>query len=88
MDLGLFTLSDSLPLDDQVVLTYVPALPPPEASFSLLSHREDKLKEITRDNTQLFVNALFSLPTRREELGVIADLPAITTPMPRLLQIF
>lgn len=41
------------------------------------------LKNITRDNTQLLINEVFSLPTRQVEFAVVADLPNPTTLLPR-----
>lgn len=45
--------------------------------------REEYLKELARDNTQLLINNLFQLPTERREDIVVAVLPAGTTRIPR-----
>jgi len=41
------------------------------------------LKNLARDNSQLLMNGIFSLPTTRVEDGVVANLPKPTTPLPR-----
>ncbi|KAL3223404.1 hypothetical protein MRX96_027577 [Rhipicephalus microplus] len=45
--------------------------------------REEYLKELARDDTQLLINRLFQLPTERREDVVVAVLPAGTTRIPR-----
>jgi len=41
------------------------------------------LHNLSRDNTQLLINALFSLPTQSSDVGVLATLPKRTTELPR-----
>jgi hypothetical protein len=42
------------------------------------------LQQLARDNTQLFANALFSLPVRRDrEGGVVVDVPLPVFKLPR-----
>ncbi|KAK8759696.1 hypothetical protein V5799_002672 [Amblyomma americanum] len=45
--------------------------------------REEYLKELARDDTQLLINKLFELPTERKEDVVVAVLPEGTTRIPR-----
>eukprot|EP01086_Lenisia_limosa_P005100 TRINITY_DN21259_c0_g1_i1.p1 TRINITY_DN21259_c0_g1~~TRINITY_DN21259_c0_g1_i1.p1 ORF type:complete len:389 (+),score=164.37 TRINITY_DN21259_c0_g1_i1:27-1193(+) len=44
---------------------------------------EDYLKELTRDNTQLLINQIFSLPREKSEVGPLAALPEPSTILPR-----
>ena len=44
---------------------------------------EDYLKSVSRDNTQLLFNRIFSLPTERGKEGVFATLPDTITRIPR-----
>jgi len=67
LDLGYLYACDSQPID----------------SASLLNQKEDFLKNLARDNSQLLLNAIFSLPTTRVDDGVVADLPPPKTPLPR-----
>jgi len=42
------------------------------------------LKQLTRDNTQLYINAMFSLPARRTKDGtVVVDVPLPQLQLPR-----
>jgi len=45
--------------------------------------KENFLKQLTRDNTQLIMNAIFNLPTKSGEDGVFATLPEPVTVIPR-----
>jgi len=44
---------------------------------------EEILKEVSRDNTQLLFNKIFSLPTERDSDGVFASLPSTIMRIPR-----
>jgi len=46
-------------------------------------NKEEFLKSLTRDNTQLIMNAIFNLPTKSSEDGVFATLPEPITVIPR-----
>lgn len=50
---------------------------------SLKKNKEEFLKQLTRDNTQLIMNAIFNLPTKSSEDGVFAVLPEPVTVIPR-----
>ncbi|GAA5977015.1 hypothetical protein JCM5350_007528 [Sporobolomyces pararoseus] len=66
-DLGLLACFDPNPID-------------------LESYQEDKEQALishARDGIQLLVNEIWNQPTRIVDEGVIADLPAIATPLPR-----
>lgn len=45
--------------------------------------KEDFLRALARDNTQLLVNEIWKLPTERVEEAIVAKLPDPTTPLPR-----
>ncbi|CAB1427576.1 unnamed protein product [Pleuronectes platessa] len=45
--------------------------------------KEDFLKSLARDNTQLLINELWKLPTERVEEAIVAKLPVPATPLPR-----
>uniref|UniRef100_A0A8C2JDL8 Ribosome biogenesis regulatory protein n=1 Tax=Cyprinus carpio TaxID=7962 RepID=A0A8C2JDL8_CYPCA len=45
--------------------------------------REDFLRSLARDNTQLLINEMWKLPTERVEEIIVAKLPDPTTPFPR-----
>merc|ERR1719309_763511 len=47
------------------------------------SLREEYMRELARDNTQLLVNAIWSLPTERVEEVIVAKFPPPTTKLPR-----
>ncbi|XP_072043881.1 ribosome biogenesis regulatory protein homolog [Amphiura filiformis] len=47
------------------------------------SNKEDYLKKLTRDNTQLLFNDLWKLPVQKVEDAVVVELPDPTTPLPR-----
>merc|ERR1711913_146056 len=44
--------------------------------------REDYLKGLARDNTQILINAIWSLPTERVEEVIVAKFPPPTTKLP------
>lgn len=46
--------------------------------------RENYLLNLTRDNTQLLINAIWQLPTERVDECIVAKLPTPTTVLPRL----
>ncbi|CAG2221147.1 RRS1 [Mytilus edulis] len=46
-------------------------------------NREDYLKDLSRDNTQLLINRIWQLPTHREDEVVVAELPDVKTLIPR-----
>ncbi|XP_052069992.1 ribosome biogenesis regulatory protein homolog isoform X2 [Mytilus californianus] len=50
---------------------------------SLIKNREDYLKDLSRDNTQILINRIWQLPTHREDEVVVAELPDVKTPIPR-----
>ncbi|XP_026216925.1 ribosome biogenesis regulatory protein homolog [Anabas testudineus] len=45
--------------------------------------KEDFLRSLARDNTQLLINEIWKLPTERVEEAIVARLPEPTTPLPR-----
>ncbi|XP_069007786.1 ribosome biogenesis regulatory protein homolog [Embiotoca jacksoni] len=45
--------------------------------------KEDFLRSLARDNTQLLINEIWKQPTERVEEAVVAKLPDPTTPLPR-----
>ncbi|XP_077348936.1 ribosome biogenesis regulatory protein homolog [Lithobates pipiens] len=45
--------------------------------------REDFLRSLARDNTQLLINQMWTLPTQRVEEAVVATLPEPSTRLPR-----
>ncbi|XP_029004411.1 ribosome biogenesis regulatory protein homolog [Betta splendens] len=45
--------------------------------------KEDFLKALARDNTQLLINEIWKLPTERIEEAIVAKLPSPVTPLPR-----
>lgn len=45
--------------------------------------KEDFLRSLARDNTQLLINEIWKLPTERVEEAIVAKLPEPTTPLPR-----
>lgn len=45
--------------------------------------KEDFLRSLARDNTQLLVNEIWKQPTERFEEAIVAKLPDPTTPLPR-----
>ncbi len=47
------------------------------------SKREDFLRALARDNTQLLINEIWKLPTERVEEVIVVKLPDPTTPLPR-----
>ncbi|KAJ0059511.1 hypothetical protein NL108_001853 [Boleophthalmus pectinirostris] len=46
-------------------------------------NREEFLKALARDNTQLLINEIWKIPTERVEEAIVAKLPDPTTPLPR-----
>ncbi|XP_033159834.1 ribosome biogenesis regulatory protein homolog [Drosophila mauritiana] len=50
----------------------------------LRSNKEEYLTALTRENTQLLVNAIWELPTERVDESIVAKLPEPTTVLPRL----
>uniref|UniRef100_H2TBQ8 Ribosome biogenesis regulatory protein n=1 Tax=Takifugu rubripes TaxID=31033 RepID=H2TBQ8_TAKRU len=45
--------------------------------------KEDFLRALARDNTQLLINEVWKLPTERVDDAIVATLPEPTTPLPR-----
>ncbi|KAK2859454.1 hypothetical protein Q5P01_004074 [Channa striata] len=45
--------------------------------------KENFLRSLARDNTQLLINEVWKLPTERVEEAIVAKLPDPTTPLPR-----
>ncbi|KAF3703569.1 Ribosome biogenesis regulatory protein -like protein [Channa argus] len=45
--------------------------------------KENYLRSLARDNTQLLINEIWKLPTERVEEAIVAKLPDTTTPLPR-----
>ncbi|XP_039982260.1 ribosome biogenesis regulatory protein homolog [Xiphias gladius] len=45
--------------------------------------KEDFLRSLARDNTQLLINEIWKQPTQRVEEAIVAKLPDPTTPLPR-----
>eukprot|EP01102_Stenamoeba_stenopodia_P008761 TRINITY_DN2557_c0_g1_i2.p1 TRINITY_DN2557_c0_g1~~TRINITY_DN2557_c0_g1_i2.p1 ORF type:complete len:289 (+),score=86.50 TRINITY_DN2557_c0_g1_i2:162-1028(+) len=66
-DLGNLTAFDSHPIDP----------------VAYAENAEKLIKAVGRDNLQLLFNKIFSLPTDKTDLGVLAMLPAPSTPLPR-----
>ncbi|KAI8148673.1 ribosomal biogenesis regulatory protein [Fennellomyces sp. T-0311] len=54
-----------------------------EKRLTSKNKREEYVKELTRDNTQLLVNEIFKLPVQSADTGVLAKLPERTTVLPR-----
>ncbi|CAG8549095.1 3358_t:CDS:2 [Ambispora gerdemannii] len=67
-DLGLLAGYDTNTLDDQKLKS---------------KNIDEYLKEYTRDGAQLLINELFKLPVSVEDAGVFAQLPDVTTVLPR-----
>ncbi|CAG8525997.1 7898_t:CDS:2 [Ambispora leptoticha] len=67
-DLGLLAAYDTNTLDDQKLKS---------------NNIDEYLKEYTRDGTQLLINEIFKLPLSVEDVGVFAELPDVTTVLPR-----
>jgi hypothetical protein len=51
--------------------------------FRSESDRDQYLKALARDNTQLLLNCIWELPTERVEEAIVAKLPAPTFVLPR-----
>lgn len=47
------------------------------------ANKEDFLRALARDNTQLLINEIWKLPTHRVDDTIVATLPEPTTPLPR-----
>lgn len=86
IDLGLLAVFDPNAIDLESYQS-VPAVPPELSGRRLTSqHSTDKeraLLDHARDGIQLLVNDIWSQPTRVVDDGVIADLPPISTALPR-----
>ncbi|SCZ93213.1 BZ3500_MvSof-1268-A1-R1_Chr6-2g08533 [Microbotryum saponariae] len=67
IDLGLMAILDPNPIEDEVYKM--------DREQTLLSH--------ARDGIQLLVNGIWNQPTRLVDDGVVADLPPISTELPR-----
>lgn len=52
--------------------------------YTFSDNKEEYLAALTRDNTQLLVNAIWELPTERVDESIVAKLPEPTTVLPRL----
>lgn len=68
-DLGLLTVSDPQPLD--------------HLKLSDAKQREEYLKETTRDNVQLLVNQILSLPLQKKDNITLVTLPDPVFKLPR-----
>ena len=55
--------------------------------FKYRNNKENYLSALTRDNTQLLINAIWELPTERVEECIVAKLPEPTTVLPRLRKV-
>ncbi|KAI9274484.1 ribosome biogenesis regulatory protein-domain-containing protein [Phascolomyces articulosus] len=78
------TVEKLVPLDFDVnVLTGFDTNAFDEKRLANKKKREEYLKELTRDNTQLLINEIFKLPVTSNETGVIAKLPERTSLLPR-----
>ncbi|XP_037933882.1 ribosome biogenesis regulatory protein homolog [Teleopsis dalmanni] len=53
----------------------------------LKNNKENYLTALTRDNTQLIINAIWELQTERVDECIVAKLPAPTTVLPRLRKV-
>ncbi|XP_017461196.1 PREDICTED: ribosome biogenesis regulatory protein homolog [Rhagoletis zephyria] len=53
----------------------------------LRSNREQYLLDLTRDNTQLLINAIWEVPAERVDECIVAKLPAPATVLPRLRKV-
>lgn len=51
--------------------------------FRSESNRDEYLKDLARDNTQLLLNKIWELPIERVEEAIVAKLPAPTFVLPR-----
>lgn len=71
IDVGMMLCSDPNDLDQEL----------------LEKSKEDYLKSLTRDNTQLLINAIWELPTERVDECIVAKLPPPTTVLPRLRRV-
>ncbi|KAL0092337.1 ribosome biogenesis regulatory protein-domain-containing protein [Phycomyces blakesleeanus] len=67
-DLNLLAGFDSNPIDENRLTS---------------SEKNKYLTELIRDNTQLLINEIFKLPVKSTDMGIVAELPARTTPLPR-----
>lgn len=71
IDVGMMLCSDPNDLDEEL----------------LKQSRESYLQSLTRDNTQLLLNAIWELPTERVDEFIVAKLPDPTTVLPRLRKV-
>ncbi|XP_067647895.1 ribosome biogenesis regulatory protein homolog [Eurosta solidaginis] len=55
--------------------------------LELRNNKEQYLLRLTRENTQLLINAIWELPTERIDECIVAKLPQPTTVLPRLRKI-
>ncbi|XP_077126708.1 ribosome biogenesis regulatory protein homolog [Ranitomeya variabilis] len=56
---------------------------PPDGKAFRQQNRADFLRALARDNTQLLINQLWTLPTQRVQESVVAALPEPSTRLPR-----
>ncbi|XP_037721935.1 ribosome biogenesis regulatory protein homolog [Drosophila subpulchrella] len=68
LDVGTLLITDPNDFDDR----------------ELRDNKEEYLTALTRENTQLLVNAIWELPTERVDESIVAKLPEPTTVLPRL----
>ncbi|EDW73412.1 uncharacterized protein Dwil_GK16661 [Drosophila willistoni] len=71
LDVGTLLITDPNDFDDR----------------QLKENREEYLAALTRDNTQLLVNAIWELSTERVDESIVAKLPEPTTILPRLRKV-
>lgn len=90
IDLGLLAVYDPNPIDDKDYLFVSPVCscwaPWVEADRINDLDREDREQTLlmnARDGMQLLINEIWTRPTRIVDDGVVAELPAISTPLPR-----
>ncbi|XP_075069695.1 ribosome biogenesis regulatory protein homolog [Mixophyes fleayi] len=56
---------------------------PPDTKAFRHQNRAEFLRSLARDNTQLLINQLWTLPTHRVQESVVAELPVSSTRLPR-----
>ncbi|XP_022208321.2 ribosome biogenesis regulatory protein homolog [Drosophila obscura] len=71
LDVGTLLITDPNDFDDR----------------ELRDNREEYLTALTRENTQLLLNAIWELPTERVDESIVAKLPEPTTVLPRLRKV-
>jgi regulator of ribosome biosynthesis len=82
----LIDLGNLMVVDYGAETTLYVVLPSFRSSFWLCSdetERETHLKALTRDNVQLLVNELFSLPRKTDSDGTFVELPLASMALPR-----